>query len=254
LSETVLNHANRDEPWLVLGRHRFHSRLIVGIEQYTSAYVVGQVLLASGTEVFITTVDPDSQRSSLLLSDMTDVVPLDRFIWIGTTSFARSAASALKTATILSESYGIRIMKLDVRNERNQPDNAQTIQCARELRAAGFEVLPFIYPVVEDALTLEDLGCCALRLMAAPVASGLGILEPDKIRAVIARCRVPVIVEGGLGTAAHAAGAMELGASAVLVNTALARACKPVHMALAMRQAVEAGRRVYKARPMAIAS
>ncbi len=239
-----------DSPWLELGDHCFRSRLIVGIEQYTSASLVGDILQASGTEVFITTVDPDRHRSSLLLSDLADYVPLDRYIWIGTTSFARSARSALRTAWILRDNYGIRIMKLDVRDESNRPDNWQTIECARELLAEGFEIMPFILPVPEDARVLEEMGCAALRLMASPVASGRGIVDPCGLQEIIARCRVPTIVEGGLGSAVHAAHAMELGASAVLVNTALVKAREPLLMAAAMRQAVDAGRLAYESGPM----
>jgi thiazole synthase len=230
-----------DEPWLVLGGQIFRSRLLVGIEQYESVSVVRQLLEASGSDVFITTIDLDQDRSSLLLTDLVDELPLTDFRWIGTTSLARSAKSALRTARMLRDCYGINIIKLDVRSADNHPDNPATIKVAETLHAEGMEVIPLIVPDTDDARALEGLGCAALRVMAAPVASGLGIQRPRQVCEVIDRTGLPVIVEGGLGTARHVRMAMELGAAAVLVNTALARAVRPALLAASMRRAVRAG-------------
>lgn len=238
------------EPWLRLGDEHFRSRLLVGIEQYDSPTLVRQVLDASGSDVFITTMDPDNQRSSLLLTDLVDELPPIDFHWIGTTSFARSAESALKTARMLRDLYGINVMKLDVRSDDNRPDNAATITVAETLRAEGMELLPFILPDLDDAATLEQIGCAALRVMAAPVGSGRGMSEPERIRAVIEDTRLPVIVEGGLGTAGHVTLAMELGAAGVLVNTALVRAAEPILLAEAMKYAVQAGLLAFRSGPM----
>ncbi|GLW05773.1 thiazole synthase [Microtetraspora sp. NBRC 13810] len=240
-----------DEPWLTLGDLHFRSRLLVGIEQYEDPTLVRQVLEASGSDVFITTMDPDNSRSSLLLTDFADELPETDYRWIGTTSFARTAQSALKTARALRDLYGINVMKLDVRSAGNRPDNAATIEVAETLRAEGMEILPFILPDVDDARALESLGCAALRIMAAPVASGRGIPEPDRLREVIEHTGLPVIVEGGLGTAGHVTLAMELGAAGVLVNTALVRADKPLLLARAMRYAVQAGLLAYRSGFMA---
>jgi thiazole synthase len=230
-----------EEPWLVLDGQKFRSRLLVGIEQYESVSQVRQVLRASGSDVFITTIDLDQRKSSLLLADLADELPLADFRWIGTTSFARSAESALRTARMLRDCYGLNIIKLDVRTEDNFPDNAATIKVAEILRAEKMELLPFIAPDAGDAWALEQLGCAALRLMAAPVASGLGIPRPRELREIIESTELPVVVEGGLGTAHHVTLAMELGAAAVLVNTALARAARPELLAASMRHAVRAG-------------
>jgi thiazole synthase len=251
LTATFVSGTTLDEPWLEIGEARFRSRLIVGIEQYDSVSAVGDVLDATGADVFITTVDPDNRRASLLLSDLDTVMPLDNFIWIGTTSFSRSKQSALRTAQILRDCLDIHILKLDVRGEDNRPDNRQTVEAAYELRAQGLELMPFILPDLECARQLEDAGCAALRVMAAPVASGRGIVDPAAIRAVIEQCRIPVIVEGGLGSAKHVAVAMELGAAACLVNTALVQARDPIKMAIAMRHAATAGRLAYESGPMA---
>ena len=151
------------EPWLKIGDAKFRSRLIVGIEQYDSVPVVRDILTVTGADVFITTVDPDSRRSSLLLADLDEVLPLDRFIWIGTTSFSRSKESALRTAHILRDSWGISILKLDVRGEDNTPDNRGTVEAAHQLRAEGMELMPFILPDLDTARQLEEAGCAALR-------------------------------------------------------------------------------------------
>ncbi|WFE20058.1 thiamine biosynthesis protein ThiG [Solwaraspora sp. WMMD937] len=245
MSVTAPGDIGVDDNWLTLGGYELTSRLLVGIEQYTSPTMVRQVLEVTNSQVFITTVDPDNNRPSLLLSDLADELPMDRYLWIGTTSFARSGSSALRTAHILRDSYGIELLKLDVRDDGNMPDNRATVEIAATLRDQGFSVLPFILPDEQDAAALESLGCSALRVMAAPVASGRGIPDPGPIRRIIDGVGIPVVVEGGLGTARHVTLAMEMGASAVLVNTALVEARQPLLMAASMRSAVEAGRLAY---------
>jgi thiazole synthase len=253
LTLSTVEHIDLREPWLTLGGYGLTSRLIVGIEQYTSPAMVRQVLEATESRVFITTVDPDNRRASLQLSDLAGELPLDEYLWVGTTSFARSADSALRTAQILRDSYGIDIIKLDVRDDDNRPANRATVEVAAKLREQGVTVLPFIVPDEADALDLQMMGCAAVRVMAAPVASGQGVLDPALIRRIIERLSIPVVVEGGLGSARHVTLAMELGASAVLVNTALTVARQPLRMAAAMRLAVHAGRLSYLAGPMAAA-
>ncbi|MDT0531532.1 thiamine biosynthesis protein ThiG [Micromonospora sp. DSM 115977] len=238
------------DAWVRLGDTELTSRLLVGIEQYTSPSVIRQVLEATGSQVFITTVDPDNNRSSLLLSDLADEIPIEKYLWIGTTSFARSAESAWKTVNILHDAYGITVFKLDVRGRTNEPDNRATVEVAAQLREQGWEVMPFILPDLATAKELEALGCSALRVMSAPVASGHGIPNPGPIRQIIDTVDIPVVVEGGLGSARHATLAMELGAAAVLVNTALVKAREPMLMAQAMKHAVEAGRLSYLAGAM----
>jgi thiazole synthase len=230
-----------DEPWLEAGPHRLVSRLLVGIEQYTSPSLVGEVLEASGADVFITTYDLEQTRPSLLLADLDQTVELSRYAWIGTTSFAFSADAAVRTAHHLRDALGLEVIKLDVRDGGNLPDPAATIRAARQLLADGFCVLPFVLPDIPTALALQDLGCPALRLMASPVASYRGIIDPAAMRRCIEAVSVPAIAEGGLGSPAHVVQAMELGAAAVLVNTLVARAHHPVTMAAAVRHATLAG-------------
>ncbi len=229
------------EPWLRIGAHEFHSRLLLGVEQYDDPALVGRVLEGSGADVFITTFDLERSRNSLLLSDLAREIDLDRFTWIGTTSFSHTSADAVTTARYLRSAFGIDVIKLDVRDASNLPDAGATVMAAKELLAEGFSLLPFILPEVQTARTLVDLGCSALRLMAAPVASYRGLVEPNRLRACIEAVEVPTVVEGGLGSPADVIRAFELGAEAVLVNTLVARAPDPVRMARAVRHALLAG-------------
>jgi thiazole synthase len=245
-----LQNDQQTAPWLTINGRDLCSRVLVGIEQYSSIPLIQEVLEASDADVFITTVDPDGMRSSLLLSDLADAIPLEKYTWIGTTSFARSAEGALRTVEILRRTCDIEIIKLDVRDNDNRPDNEATIKVSEQLLADGLTVIPFIRPDSSDAARLQDIGCSAIRLMASPVASGRGITDPAAIRGIIESSGIPVIVEGGLGTAHHVSQAMELGADAVLVNTALAQAQRPGLMAAAMRHAAVAGRLAYQSRTL----
>lgn len=232
---------DRTDPWLRIGDREFRSRLLLGVEQYTEPGLVRAVLEGSGADVFITTYDLEQTRSSLLLSDLDREMDLDRYLWIGTTSFSHSAADAVATARQLRSTLGLDIIKLDVRDATNMPDAAATVTAARELLADGFSLLPFILPDVTTARTLTDMGCSALRLMAAPVASYRGIEDPTALSECIEAVDVPTVIEGGLGSPADVVRAFELGADAVLVNTLVARAADPVRMAQAVRHATAAG-------------
>jgi thiazole synthase len=228
------------EAWLTLGDLRFRSRLLVGIEQYASPRLVADVLRASGADVFITTYDLNSTRSSLLLSDLDAAVDLDTSIWIGTTSFAHSADDAVETARRLRAALGLHVIKLDVRDDTNLPDAGQTIIAAKELIADGFEILPFVRPEMTTVTELQALGCRAIRLMASPVASYRGLDDPAALSACVRVLDVPAVIEGGLGSPEDVTRAFDLGADAVLVNTLIARAADPVAMAAAVRRASRA--------------
>lgn len=229
------------KPWLQIGDRAFRSRLLIGVEQYTEPSLVRDVLNGSGADVFITTYDLERTRSSLLLSDLDREVDLDRFTWIGTTSFSHSAKDAVATAQQLRSTLGLDIIKLDVRDQGNMPDAAATVLAAKELLLDGFNLLPFILPDVETAQVLASMGCAALRLMAAPVASYRGLIDPERLRACIDAVEIPTVVEGGLGSPADVIRAFEIGADAVLVNTLVARAPNPYRMARAVQHAALAG-------------
>lgn len=241
--DTIAHDAVVDsETWLQVGCHSLRSRLLVGIEQYTDAESARIVLEAAEADVLIITYDLDNTRSSLLLSDLDQEIHLDRYVQIGTTSFATSADVAVRTAHRLREWLGIDVIKLDVRTLANAPDTEATMKAAKQLLRDGFTLLPFILPEPDTARAFEDLGCAAIRLMASPVASYQGIVHPEAIRRSIEHLAVPAIIEGGIGSPTHAVRAFELGAAAVLVNTLIARSKDPAGMAAALRHAVLAGR------------
>ena len=221
------------DPWLSTGRHQLFSRLLIGIERYTDPVAVGEVLRAAGADALITTIDVQQRHSSVPLLALHDQLDLGRYVWMGTTSFAGSPGEAVATARALRSSLGIDLLKLDVRDGRQRPDTEGTLVAARVLLAEGFAVLPFIEPDVDVALALQDLGCSAIRLMAAPVASFRGIVDPAAIAKCIGSLDVPAVVEGGLGSPADITRALELGASAVLVNAMVVEATDPAAMARA---------------------
>lgn len=240
-SNTVGTIGAATEPWLNVRGREFRSRLLLGIEQYTEPCLVRDVLTAGCCDVFITTFDLEQTKPSLLMSDLDKKIGLDAYNWIGTTSFARSQKDALITARLLRESYGIDIMKLDVRPADNLPHNDQTVSAAAELVSEGFGVLPFILPDPATAAALQEAGCAAVRVMCSPVASARGIVDEGAVCETMAAVSIPVVLEGGLGTPAQVVRAMELGADAVLVNTAVAQAPDPAKLAESMRYAVLAG-------------
>ncbi len=244
-----INNRRRDgDDWLRLRTTSFRSRLLVGIEQYQSPQEIADVLRAADADVFITTSDPDKGMSSVLLTDLDEHLSLSTYSWVGTTSFARSKSAALRTARELRESFGIRILKLDVRDDSNTPDVKATIEAAATLLEEGWEVLPLIPPMSSVAVELIDLGVSALRLLAAPVGSGRGITDVSKFRHVIEMASIPVIAEGGIGSAAHVVESMEIGADAVLVNAVILKAADRARMARALRQACDAGRESFASR------
>ncbi|GAB2773614.1 beta/alpha barrel domain-containing protein [Amycolatopsis magusensis] len=228
--------------WLRVKGREFRSRLLLGAELYDSAKLIGEVLEAGGCDVFITTLDLGSGRAGVALSELARFVDVDTFTWVGTTSFARSGAEALKTARLLHESFGIEIVKLDVRDVANLPDGPATVTVAEQLLADGFAVLPLVDADPGLVTRLADAGCAAVRVVASPVGSGRGIVDERALLSVLEVATVPIVVECGIGSVAHAARALELGADAVLVNTAVATARDPAGLAAAMRHAVQAGR------------
>lgn len=152
-------------------------------------------------------------------------------------------------AELAREALGTNWIKLEVIADEDTllPEPVELLSAARELVARGFVVLPYTNDDPVLAKKLEDVGCAAVMPLGAPIGSGLGIRNPHNIALIVARARVPVIVDAGVGTASDVAIAMELGCHAVLLNTAVARAHDPVTMARAMRHAAIAGRAAYLA-------
>ncbi len=224
------------------------SRLIIGSGKYASFEQNRQCLDASGAEmitVAVRRVDLSRRDADSLL----DHIPPDRFHILPNTAGCYTAKEAVTTARLARELLGTPLVKLEVIGDPKtlMPDVAATLEAARELVADGFRVLPYVADDVVACQRLEEIGCPAVMPLAAPIGSGLGIRNPVNLRLILEAVSVPVIVDAGVGTASDAALAMELGCSAVLMNTAIAGAKDPLKMARAMKLAVEAGRLAYEA-------
>ena len=233
---------------LKIGKHEFHSRLVVGSGKYSSFDVMQRAHEASGTElvtVAIRRIHIDDPSGKTLL----DFIDRSRYKILPNTAGCTTAKDAVLTAQLAREALGTDLIKLEVigDTETLYPDTAETIVAARELVKDGFTVLPYIIDDPTACKRLEDAGCAAVMPLGAPIGSGLGICNPYSLTIIKQRSNIPVIVDAGVGTASDAAIAMELGADAVLMNTGIAMAKDAVMMAHAMRLAVEAGRLAYLA-------
>lgn len=231
---------------LVIGEHRFNSRLIVGTGKYSTPEVMQAAHSASGSDlitVAIRRITLDDAGGRTLL----DYVDRSRYAVLPNTAGCYSAKDAVLTAQLARELLQTDLIKLEVIGDAQTlyPDTRQTLAAAETLIADGFTVLPYINDDPVACKQLEELGCAAVMPLAAPIGSGLGVCNPYSIRIIKERASVPVIVDAGVGTASDAAIAMELGADAVLMNTGIAAANDPVRMAEAMRYAVRAGRLSY---------
>ena len=230
-----------------LGEHRFRSRLIVGSGKYASLEETRAATLASGAEmitVALRRVDLSAPRGQRVL----DVIP-DGVTVLPNTAGCYKIEDALTTARLGRELLGHGLVKLEVIGDERTlfPDVAATLEAARILVGEGFAVLPYVSDDPVACQRLAALGCAAVMPLAAPIGSGLGIRNPANLRIILETVEVPVIVDAGVGTASDASVAMELGATAVLMNSAIAGAKDPVKMARAMGLAVEAGRLAYEA-------
>ena len=232
---------------LKIGERIFTSRLIIGTGKYRSFDEMKAAHRASGAEmvtVAVRRVPLDRSSESFLdhLDPSLQILP--------NTAGCYTAEEAIRTARLAREALGTDLLKLEVIGDQTTlfPDNEQTLEAARVLNKEGFVVLPYFSDDLIMARKLLDAGCPAVMPLAAPIGSGLGIQNPANLR--IMREQLPdatIIVDAGVGTASDAAIAMELGADAVLMNTAIAEAQDPGRMAQAMKLAIEAGRLAYKA-------
>jgi thiazole synthase len=231
-----------------LGKHTLTSRLIIGTGKYRSFEENLRCVEASGAEmvtVALRRVDFSAPKGERLL----DVISPERFRILPNTAGCYTAEDAVTTARMGRELLETDLVKLEVIGDERTlfPDVPATLEAARILVKDGFTVLPYVNDDPVACQRLEALGCAAVMPLAAPIGSGLGIRNPANLRIILETVECPVIVDAGVGTASDAAVAMELGATAVLMNTGIAQAKDPVKMARAMRLAVEAGRLAYEA-------
>lgn len=233
---------------LVVGKHTFKSRLILGTGKYKDVQETAEALKAASAElvtVALRRVDLDDRGEGSMMELLTS----GKFKLLPNTAGCYTADEAVRTLRLARELGLSDLVKLEVIGcERTLfPDNEETLKAAKILVKEGFTVLPYC---IDDPIVcqkLEDIGCAAVMPLAAPIGSGLGIRNPYNLMIILEQAKVPVIVDAGVGTASDAAVAMELGCDAILMNTAVAEAKKPLLMAEAMRDAVIAGRKAFLA-------
>jgi thiazole synthase len=234
---------------LVVAGRKFGSRLMVGTGKFASAELMRSAIDASGAEIVTVAL----RRVDLAnpADDMIGAIDRKRMLLLPNTSGARNAEEAVRLAR-LARGAGLESwVKLEVTPDPRTllPDPIETLRAAEILVADGFTVLPYMPADPILARRLEDAGAATLMPLGSLIGSGLGIRTRDAIEIIIDQAHVPVVVDAGLGLPSHAAEAMEMGADAVLVNTALAIADDPVGMAHAFKLAVEAGRAARLAGP-----
>jgi thiazole synthase len=235
-----------DDP-LLIGGKIFHSRLLVGTGKYRSIEEGREAILRSGAEIVtvaLRRVDLTPGKPTVL-----DTIDRKRHTLLPNTAGCYTAEEAIRTCRLARELGMADLVKLEVIGDQQTlfPDGAATLEAAKVLVKEGFTVLPYCMDDPVLAQKLEDVGCAAVMPLAAPIGSGLGIRNPYNLRIILERAKVPIIVDAGVGTASDAAVAMELGCHGVLMNTAIAGARDPLLMAEAMRDAVIAGRRAFRA-------
>ncbi len=230
-----------------LGEHTFRSRLVIGSGKYDSFEQNRECADAAGAEmvtVALRRTPLDAPKGQNLL----DHLPPDRFTILPNTAGCFTAEDAITTAQLGRELLGHGLVKLEVIGDERTlfPDVAATLEAAKILVDDGFTVLPYVTDDPVACQRLAAMGCAAVMPLGAPIGSGMGIRNPANLRIILETVEVPVIVDAGVGTASDAAVAMELGCTAVLMNTGIAAAKEPVQMARAMKLAVEAGRLAYE--------
>ncbi len=236
------------EDTYTIGDMTFRSRLIVGTGKYRDFEQTRAAIDASGAEIVTVAV----RRVNITTRDeanLLDFLDLDRITILPNTAGCYTAEDAVRTCRLAREAGVGSLVKLEVIGDEKTlfPDVPATIDAARTLVADGFTVLPYLNDDPIAAQRLADIGCAAVMPLAAPIGSGLGIRNPYNLKIILEQSSVPVIVDAGVGTASDVAKAMELGCTAVLLNTAIAGADQPIMMAQAMKLGVEAGRLAFRA-------
>lgn len=233
---------------LVIAGKEFKSRLIVGTGKYRTMAEMRDAINVSGAEMVTVAIRrlpldrPDEEN-------LMDHLDWNRYTILPNTAGCKTAEEALFTSRLARELTGSNWVKLEVIPDPKYllPDPVATLEAARELIADGFVVLPYIHADPVLAKHLENAGCATVMPLGSPIGSGRGIFTLEEIQIIIENASVPVVVDAGLGAPSEAALALEIGADAVLVNSAIALAQDPVSMAEAFRLGVEAGRLAYLA-------
>jgi len=231
---------------LVIANKKFKSRLIVGTGKYRNMQECAKSVKLSGAEIVtvaVRRVNIIDKKKPLLM----DYIDPKKITYLPNTAGCFSAEEALRTLRLAREIGGWKLVKLEVLGDKKNlfPEMIETLKSTEVLTKEGFKVMVYCNDDPLMAKRLENVGACAIMPLAAPIGSGLGILNKVNIRIIRTQTKLPLIIDAGLGQASDATIAMELGCDGVLVNTAIAKAKKPFQMALAFKDAVKAGRYSY---------
>ena len=241
--------ASAERPLTVAGVE-YRSRLLVGTGKYRDFEETRAAIEASGAEIVTVAIRRTNIGQEPGAPNLLDYLPPNRFTILPNTAGCYDARSAVRTCRLARELLdGHKLVKLEVLGDRKTlyPDVTQTLEAAETLVRDGFDVMVYTSDDPVIAKRLEEIGCCSVMPLAAPIGSGLGVCNPYNILTIIENASVPILVDAGVGTASDAAIAMELGCDGVLMNTAIAAAKDPILMASAMRKAVDAGREAFLA-------
>jgi thiazole synthase len=237
-----------DQPLTIAGRH-FRSRLILGTGKFSSPEAMRDAISASGSEmVTVALRRADLTGKKDPFANILEFIDPERYLLLPNTSGAMNAQEAVRLARLAVAAGLPKWVKLEIHPDPRYllPDPIETLAAAETLVKEGFVVLPYINADPVLAKRLQEAGTATVMPLGSPIGSNRGLQTRDQIRIIIEQATVPVVVDAGLGAPSHAAEAMELGADAVLVNTAIAVAEDPNRMAVAFKQAVEAGRTAFE--------
>ena len=230
-----------NDTW-TLGGHEFHSRFILGSGKYSLDLIKAAVEQA-GAEILTLAL---RRANSGALANILDYVP-ENVTLLPNTSGARNAEEAVRIARLARELCHTYFVKIEVIKDSKYllPDNHETIKATEILAKEGFIVMPYMYPDLQSARDMRDAGAACIMPLGAPIGSNKGLCTKDFIQILINEIDLPIIVDAGIGKPSQACEAMEMGAAAIMANTALATAGDLPMMAAAFRQAIEAGRKAY---------
>jgi thiazole synthase len=245
-----MSHLSTDSPQpLVIAGRSFRSRLLLGTGKFASNEAMRDALDASGTEIVTVALRrADLTGKSDPFANILDFIDRKRYLLLPNTSGAMNAEEAVRLARLAAAAGLPQWVKLEIHPDPRYllPDPIETLKAAEILVKEGFTVLPYINADPVLAKRLQEVGTATVMPLGAPIGSNRGIETRAQIEIILEQATVPVVIDAGLGAPSHAAAALELGADAVLINTAIAAAADPVRMAHAFRKAVEAGRDAFE--------
>jgi thiazole synthase len=228
-----------------IGAKKLKSRLFIGTGKLPTYKLIPEIVKKAGVEVLtvaVRRIDPDTREENIL-----NYIPKNVTVMVNT-SGSRNAKEAIKIAEIGSEIIETDWIKIEIEVDYRYllPDNEETVKATKYLSKKGYKVFPYITPDLVTARKLQDAGACAVMPLGSFIGTNRGITAKSLIEPIIKEIDIPVIIDAGIGRPSHAAEAMEMGADAILVNTAVAIAKDPVKMSIALSEAVRAGRMAYE--------